>query len=149
MTERNLVAFAGRVSIAILFISAGLMFFRAPDFHFAESILTANGIPLPKLALILTIVLQLGCGALLFMRRFAGYAALILAIWMIPATLVFHHFWTSPPPERADQVFHFLKNIAICGGLLMVYASYSPRCRSSSQSLASNCAIPIAERNNI
>jgi len=54
----------------------------------------------------------------------AKYAALAIVLWLIPVTLVFHHFWGIPDAQKQDQMVNFLKNLAIMGGLLVVaYAS--------------------------
>ena len=45
-------------------------------------------------------------------------AALGLFVFLIPTTLTFHNFWTLEDPERQQQMIHFLKNLAILGGLL-------------------------------
>lgn len=48
-------------------------------------------------------------------------AATTLAIDLIPVTYVGHAFWKEATPEtRNPQITHFLKNIAMFGGLVMV-----------------------------
>lgn len=46
------------------------------------------------------------------------WAALALALFLIPATLLAHHFWGLPPADQSRQLTQFLKNAAIVGGLL-------------------------------
>lgn len=41
-------------------------------------------------------------------------------MFLVPATLVFHDFWRLPGHEGNPQMFNFLKNITILGGLLFV-----------------------------
>ena len=36
------------------------------------------------------------------------------------AALLFHNFWAVPPEQAQNQMIHFMKNIAIMGGLLYV-----------------------------
>ena len=53
-------------------------------------------------------------------------AALALAAFMVPATLIAHPFWLYlGTPESQIQVINFCKNLAIIGGLLFI-ASISP-----------------------
>ncbi|MFC0437554.1 DoxX family protein [Kutzneria buriramensis] len=59
--------------------------------------------------------LKLGCGAMLALGRLPRVAALLLAVDMVPTTLVGHRVWESGDP---DERVHFLKNIAVLGGLL-------------------------------
>ena len=59
--------------------------------------------------------LKMGCGALLAVGRLPRVAAFVLAADLVPTTLVGHRIWESGDP---DERRHFLKNIAVLGGLL-------------------------------
>jgi putative oxidoreductase len=48
------------------------------------------------------------------------WAASILFLFLIPATLIAHNFWASPVPQFQAQLVNFSKNLAILGGLLFV-----------------------------
>ena len=68
-------------------------------------------------------VAQIVAGIALPFESLAAPAAGILALTLIPATLGGHRFWEEQDPgKRAQQQFHFLKNVAILGGLLLVPA---------------------------
>jgi len=43
-------------------------------------------------------------------------------LYLIPTTLIFHNFWAFHGVEHQNQMMHFLKNVAIMGGLLEFYA---------------------------
>jgi putative oxidoreductase len=45
---------------------------------------------------------------------------LALIVFLIPATVIFHDFWSVEGPEQQLQMAHFMKNLAILGGLLVV-----------------------------
>ncbi|HET6936048.1 MAG TPA: DoxX family protein, partial [Candidatus Angelobacter sp.] len=62
-------------------------------------------------------------GLLLLTGLKARYAAVILALWLVPVTLTFHNFWAFQGQEQQEQMVNFLKNLAIIGGLLAVAAS--------------------------
>jgi len=55
----------------------------------------------------------------------ARWGALALAAFLIPITLIFHNFWAFQGQEQQMQMVHFLKNLAIMGGLFQV-AGASP-----------------------
>ncbi len=59
-----------------------------------------------------------GLSVLLGFRARLG--ALVLFLFLIPATLVFHSFWTYPEAQHQAQMINFMKNLAIMGGLWMV-----------------------------
>jgi uncharacterized membrane protein YphA (DoxX/SURF4 family) len=63
---------------------------------------------------------QVGAGALLALGRFPRLSAALLAGSLVPTTLAEHRFWEETDPERkATQRAHFLKNLALLGGLVL------------------------------
>ncbi len=59
-------------------------------------------------------------GLLLFLGLHVRFAAFLLAVFLIPATLLFHSFWFLQGAERDLQMTFFLKNLSIFGGLLVI-----------------------------
>jgi putative oxidoreductase len=112
----------GRVLLSVIFILSGLG--KLPHFHDVAGMMAAKGIPLASVALVITLFIEIGGGLLVLTGYKAKYAALVIALWLIPVTLIFHHFWGIPAEQQQDQMIHFLKNVAIMGGLLILaYAS--------------------------
>ena len=81
-----------------------------------------TGFPLPNVVLALTILLELAGGVMLILNWQARYAAVALAAFTLAAGLIFHNFWAASPDQITNQFNHFLKNVAIVGGLLLVAA---------------------------
>ena len=84
--------------------------------------LAAHGAPA---ALVPTLIvagrtLQLVAGIALVMGWQERIAALLFALFLIPATLTEHDFWAPHGPEQQGQIVTFLKNVAIFGGLCFV-----------------------------
>jgi uncharacterized membrane protein YphA (DoxX/SURF4 family) len=51
-------------------------------------------------------------------------AAATLVGSLVPTTVAAHRFWEKDnPSERGQQTVHFLKNVAMLGGLLMVVSA--------------------------
>jgi putative oxidoreductase len=46
--------------------------------------------------------------------------AILLILFMIPATILFHAFWMMSGPEASTQQIMLLKNLGILGGLFYV-----------------------------
>lgn len=112
----------GRVLLSLIFILSGLG--KIPHFNDVAGMMAGKGIPLASVALVITLLIEIGGGLLLLTGFQAKYAALVIVLWLIPVTLVFHHFWGIPAEQQQDQMVNFLKNVAIMGGLLVVaYAS--------------------------
>jgi len=67
--------------------------------------------------------IQLTAGSLLAMGRWPRLSALAIAATLVPTTLAEHRFWEAQDEqERAQQRNHFLKNLAMLGGLLIAAA---------------------------
>jgi putative oxidoreductase len=111
---------AGRILITAIFLISG--------YHkiigFAEvSGMTANmGMPFPDLLVVGAIVFELGGGLMVLLGWYARWGALLLFIFTIPATLMFHNFWALGPADYQNQLIHFQKNLAILGGLAIIMA---------------------------
>lgn len=111
---------AARVLIGLFYIVMGLGLIK--DFKPVTELMTSKGIPAPDILLPLTIAVWfIGGGALLanFYRKQASIGLLVLTILV---TLVIHNFWGARPEQFANEMQHFLKNIAICGALLALAA---------------------------
>lgn len=112
----------GRVLLSAIFILSGLG--KLPHFPDIATMMAGKGIPLATVALVITLFIEIGCGLLLLTGFQARYAALVIALWLVPVTLVFHNFWAVPQAQQQEQMINFLKNLAIIGGLLITaYAS--------------------------
>lgn len=86
------------------------------DFAATEQMMVEKGLPLAGLLLIGNIIFQLVGGISLVLGYKVRWGAIILILFLIPTTLVFHNFLANP-----DELTAFLKNLALIGGLLMVY----------------------------
>ncbi len=64
--------------------------------------------------------IQLAAGSLLALGRLPRLSSLAIAATLVPTTVAGHRFWEAQDErERAQQRIHFLKNLAIFGGLLI------------------------------
>ena len=63
---------------------------------------------------------QFTAGSLLALGIFPRLSAAAIAVTLVPTTAAGHRFWeVEDEKERAQQRIHFLKNLAIFGGLLI------------------------------
>jgi putative oxidoreductase len=129
---RNIGALVGRIFLAAIFVYSGLgkithmsAFLGATSAHFARA-----GIP-PNLAqpgLYLSAAIELIGGLLMIAGLKARWAALIIFLWLIPVTLVFHvadYYQAVQQHEVTGMVIQqimYLKNLAMMGGLLILAA---------------------------
>lgn len=113
-----------RLFIAMLFIPAGLT--KIPGFDATAAYMAAKGLPLVTILLVLTILIEAGGGLLILLGWRAREAALILFLFLIPVTVIFHGFWNiEDATARMNEQRAFMKNLAIMGGVLMI-AAFGP-----------------------
>lgn len=115
MHQASTVAAAGRFLLAALFLLSGLGKIAAPAM--TQGYIASAGLPAPLLGYLVAIIVEVGGALLLVFGYQARAVALALAAFTFVAALAFHHDFSDQ-----NQMIHFLKNIAIVGGLLQVAA---------------------------
>lgn len=109
---------AGRILIVLIFVLSG--FGKITGFEGTVGYIASKGLPLPQLAAIGSIIVELGGGILLIIGWKARWAAAAMLVFTALAALFFHNFWAVPPDQAQNQMIHFMKNISMIGGLLFV-----------------------------
>ncbi len=117
---QNPLTLTGRLLLALLFLPAGIG--KIGGFAGTVGYIGSVGLPLPQLATVLAIVVEVGGGLALLAGYGTRLAALALALFTLVATFVFHNFWAMPPEQVMMQQLMFFKNIAVVGGLLVLAA---------------------------
>ena len=120
-SSNSAVPLVGRILLAAIFLISGC--FKIMGYSQIVGYAAAKGLPLASVAIVCAIVVEFlgGIGVLLgFKTRIAAW---LLFLYLIPATLVFHNFWKLQGMEQQDSMIHFLKNLAIMGGLLILAAN--------------------------
>lgn len=113
--QATTLATAGRILIAVLFLLSGLGKIAAPTM--TQGYIASAGLPAPLLGYVIAILVEVAGGLLLVVGYQTRIIALIMAAFTLVAALAFHHNFADQ-----NQMIHFLKNIAIAGGLLQVAA---------------------------
>jgi putative oxidoreductase len=105
----------GRLLIAGLFLLSGLGKIAAPAM--TQSYIASAGLPLPLLGYLIAVVVEVGGGLLLAVGYRTTLVAIVMAVFTLATAVFFHNNFADQ-----NQMIHFLKNIAIAGGLLQVAA---------------------------
>lgn len=111
----------GRALVGVLFLVSGAL--KIGWFAGVAAGMAGKGLPLPQVLTALVIALEIAGGLALVFGWRVREAALTLALFCIPATLLFHAFWSVDAAAFGNQLNHFLKNVAIFGALLMIASS--------------------------
>lgn len=114
----DVAALVGRIFIAVLFELSGLSKLGAPGA--TQAYIAAFGLPAPLLAYLLSTAVELIGGALLIVGFRAREAAVVLAAFSLVAAAFFHRNFADQ-----NQFIHFVKDVAITGGLLQI-AAFGP-----------------------
>jgi putative oxidoreductase len=105
----------GRLLMAAIFLvsAAGKLMAPGGTIGYIASV----GIPLPELAYAGALAMELGGGLLLVAGYRTRWVAAALALFSVVSAVLFHNAMGDQ-----NQLFHFLKNLAMAGGLLQVVA---------------------------
>lgn len=114
---------AGRILIAPLFLLSG--FHKITGFSAVAATMAKAGMPFSEVLAIGAIVFEVGGGLMVLLGWHARWGALLLVLFTIPATLLFHNFWAVDAAQYSGQLNHFMKNLAILGGLVYVMVAGS------------------------
>jgi len=111
----------GRVGLAAIFVPSSFDKLAHID-TFAHS-LAARGVVMPGLLAVIAACVEF-FGAIAIVLGFkTRYAALLMAVFTAFAAVIGHRFWQVSGPTHQDVYYHFMKNIAIIGGYLCLFAA--------------------------
>jgi putative oxidoreductase len=107
--------FIGRILIGLPFAMSGVG--KLAAYGPTTALIAAVGLPIPPLAFAVAVAVELGGGLLLVLGYQVRPAALALAIFSVATAVSFHNNLADQ-----NQLFHFLKDVMIAGGLLQIAA---------------------------
>jgi putative oxidoreductase len=117
-TAQSWSLLVARVLLGVLFLVPGIrivMYYGGTIGYF-----TKLGFPAPELMAWIAIVIEIGGAVLLILGWNTRWVSRLLVLFVLIATLMAHRFWEFDATQYANQLNHFLKNLAIIGGLLYV-----------------------------
>ena len=126
----SFMIFVGRFCLAVIFLTAGVNKFlnwtTTLAYMKGAGMATILGLQigdmLPVLLVAAALVEIISGLAIIFGAR-TRLAASLLALFLIPTTLIFHNFWAVTSDAQQLQILLFFKNLAIFGGLLILVGS--------------------------
>jgi len=123
---KDVIDLIGRILISIIFL------YEAYDsmFYFQETkeVMTSYGVTWNQDFLIISSIICLVLGGLLLLLGYRpGFGSFLILLYWIPVTFVAHSFWNDPPENQRIEAILFMKNLAIIGGLMLVYVNGSGR----------------------
>jgi putative oxidoreductase len=119
--RKDAVILLARILLMILYIPSG--WGKLMDFNGTVGLMAHEGLPLPLIAAVIAIVMELPVGLAIVVGIFTGPLAALLAVYTLAAGFIGHHYWTMAGAERFGNMINFYKNVAICGGLLLLWVT--------------------------
>ncbi|HEX4892061.1 MAG TPA: DoxX family protein [Hyphomicrobiaceae bacterium] len=111
------IALLGRIFYSSIFIMANLFHFSGQSIAHAA----AEGVPMAGILVPLSGIIGLAGGFSILLGYKAKWGAWILALFLVPVTLMMHKFWAAADPQAAmmHQIM-FMKNVSMLGAALMI-----------------------------
>jgi putative oxidoreductase len=111
------VVVSGRFFFALIFLMAGANHFSPQTIAFSAS----QGVPLASIAVPFSGVLAIAGGFSVLLGYRARLGAWLIALFLVPVTLIMHKFWLVQDPMMAQiQMILFMKNVSMLGGALLI-----------------------------
>lgn len=116
----SLIMLLGRILISVIFIFTGSNKFI--EYGGTAEYMATKNMPLIPFFLYAAAGIEFVGGLLVLFGYKARYGALILALFLLPVTFIFHDFWMLNDAQTFQrELIDFLTNFAIIGGLLYVF----------------------------
>jgi putative oxidoreductase len=116
--------FIGRLALVAIFPISG--YFKVMQWPAIAGVLEKEGIPYSVPVAAVGVAAEFILPLLILIGWQTRLAAWGLIVFTAVATYIGHKFWAVPADQFFGQFVHFLKNMAIIGGLMIV-ASLGPR----------------------
>ena len=110
----NAIPLIGRILFSLIFVMSGLNHFSAQTIGYAAS----QGVPMANIAVPLSGVLAILGGLSIILGFKARWGAVLIILFLVPVTVMVHKFWGVP--DSQGQMIHFMKNVSMLGGALMI-----------------------------
>ncbi len=120
LVPRAGTALVGRVLLAAIFLVSGIA--KLTDTAGAAGYMTAVGIPNAEGLAVIAGICEVAGGLAIATGFLTRLGALGLLAFLVPTTIIFHGFWNLEGAEQKAQMVNFMKNLAIMGGLALLFA---------------------------
>jgi putative oxidoreductase len=122
----NIIRELGRICLAAIFVIQGIQTAKNPAYPAKRA--AELDMPDPEAAARANGTVMALAGSAIALNFWPRVAEFVLALILVPTTLVGHRFWQeSDPQQRSQQKIHFEKNLALFGAMLLLFASKPSR----------------------
>ncbi|BAC47658.1 blr2393 [Bradyrhizobium diazoefficiens USDA 110] len=116
----------GRVLLAWVFV--GSAYGAISDFSGSVGYFRSLHLPAPELFTMTNIALEVLISVGLILGVGTRYCAILTFVFVVAATAIAHRYWEYPAgAQQIGQYNHFLKNISIMGGAMLIFVTGAGR----------------------
>jgi putative oxidoreductase len=110
-----------RILLGGYFLQSGLRNLQKLEAH--TGILRSKGVPMPRVALIVALAVQIVGGLSVVLGVYPAIGAIGLIGFTVLASVLYHNIFAYQGEERMSHLGSVLTNLALIGGLLSVVAT--------------------------
>ena len=116
--RKNELLLVARILLMVLFVKFGWS--KLTDFSGTVAYMAKTGAPVPMLAAIVAIVMELAVAFSIVVGFYARPLAIVIAIYTFGTAIIAHHYWNMTGMAQSANMVNFYKNLSIIGGLLLL-----------------------------
>lgn len=116
--SRSLVLLIARISVVVLFIIFGIP--KMTGFDGTVQYMTSLGAPMPMLAAIIAVVMEVPAAILIVLGFFTRPLAVLFVFYTLGTAVIGHHYWDMSGDAVMPNMINFYKNVSIAGAFLLL-----------------------------
>lgn len=116
--QKDEVLLVARILLVVLYVLFGWQ--KMVGFSGTIGYMTSVGVPLPAVAALVAVVVELVFGVLLLIGIYTRPLALLLAVYTLVTGFIGHPYWTLSGMDQYMAMINFYKNVSITGGFLLL-----------------------------
>ena len=117
----NAIVLIGRILFGGFFVISGINHFTKLEAMTGYA--KYKKLPAAKLGVLISGLMLVIGGIYIVLGYYADLGALLLAIFLVLAAVIFHNFWKeTDATTKQNEMLAFMKDIALAGGALVIFA---------------------------
>ncbi|WP_265179588.1 DoxX family protein [Raoultella terrigena] len=117
-SSRHVLLLIARIAVVLLFIIFGYP--KLMGFSGTVQYMASSGAPLPTLAAIIAIVMEVPAAILIILGFFTRPLAVIFIFYTLGTAVIGHHYWDMSGDAVLSNMINFYKNVSIAGAFLLL-----------------------------
>ena len=116
--SRSLILLIARIAVVVLFIIFGIP--KMTGFDGTVQYMTSLGAPMPMLAAIIAVVMEVPAAILIVLGFFTRPLAVLFVFYTLGTAVIGHHYWDMRGDAVMPNMINFYKNVSIAGAFLLL-----------------------------